>query len=170
VTRTARAAALVAVLGLSSCGVQGLNFRQDERLVITAPEDRAKVTLPVTVSWRVHDFTVTGNDGSSLTDAGYFGVYVDRAPQPPEQTQVWLVRDDPNCQGVVRCATRSYLAQLNVFSTSRQRFTVERLPAPTTNAPRRREFHDVTIVLLNGRGQRIGESAFTLQFEIDRSD
>lgn len=169
-TRTARAAALITLLGLlSSCGVHGLNFRQDERLEITAPEDRAKVALPVTVTWRVRDFQITGPDRDSRLDAGYFGVYVDRAPQPPERTQAWLVRDDPNCQ-TASCATRSYLAQQNVYSTSQQQFTVDRLPAPTTNAPRRREFHDVTIVLLNGRGERIGESAFTLQFEVDRGD
>ena len=45
---------------------------------------------------------------------------------------------------------------------------IERLPLPSGDAQRRREFHDVTIVLLNGRGERIGESAFVRQFEVDR--
>lgn len=169
VRRAARPTATIILAGLlSSCGVQGLNFRQDERLEITAPADRSKVTIPVTLTWSVRDFEITGRDGSRRADAGYFGIYVDRAPQPPEQTQAWLVRDDPNCQGQTSCATRSYLAQLSVYSTTEQRFTIERLAAPTTNAPRRREFHEATIVLLNGRGERIGESAFTVQFEVDR--
>lgn len=167
--RATRAAALIMLFGLlPSCGFQGLTFRQDERLEITRPDDRAKVTLPVAVTWRVRDFDVTGRDGERRSDAGYFGVYVDRAPQPPGRTQAWLVKDDPNCRGSIRCATRDYLAQLSVFTTTRQRFTISRVSAPTSNAPRRREFHDATIVLLNGRGERIGESAFTVQFEVDR--
>jgi hypothetical protein len=162
------AAGMAVLLALPACGTSGLNFREDKRLTIMSPRDRAKVRLPVTVTWRVRDFDVSGRDGQRRPDSGYFGIYVDRAPQPPQRTQAWLVRDDPNCPNVKSCSTESYLAQLSVYSTSEQRFTIDRLPAPTTNAPRRRELHDVTIVLLNGRGERIGESAFTLQFEVDR--
>lgn len=159
---------ILIVLALPSCGVSGLNFRQDERLTITAPGDRAKVDLPVTVEWRIDDFEVTGKDGSVRPDAGYFGVFVDRAPQPPEKTQEWLVRDDTNCRAAAICRDRDYLAQLNINSTTETSFVIERLPQPTSDAQRRREFHEVTIVLLNGRGERIGESAFVRQFEVDR--
>jgi hypothetical protein len=155
---------------LPACGVSGLNFKQDERLEVTAPGDRAEVQLPITVSWRVRDFEVVGRDGSDRSDAGYFGVFVDRAPQPPDRTQAWLVRDDPRCRTTPSsCAKGSFLAPNNIHSTTDTRFVIDRLPAPSTNAPRRREFHEVTIVLLNGRGERIGESAFVRQFEVDRS-
>lgn len=163
-------AALAAAVAWAGCGVNGLNFSQDERVTITAPGDRAKVELPVTVTWRVRDFTVSGKDGSQRPDAGYFGVYVDRAPQPPSRPQEWIARDDPNCQGIPTCPDEAFLAQLNVHSTTRLRFTIERLPEPTSTATRRREFHEITIVLLNGRGERIGESAFTRQFEVSRDE
>lgn len=165
-TRVAIAALLA--LALPACGVSGLNFRQDERVEITAPGDRAEVSLPVTVTWRVRDFEVTGPDGRDRPDAGYFGVFVDRAPQPPDKTQAWLTRDDTSCGTPAACRDPEYLAQLNVHSTTDIRFVIQRLVEPSSTAQRRREFHEVTIVLLNGRGERIGESAFVRQFEVDR--
>lgn len=154
------------VTTLQGCGTTGLNFVKDERVEIVAPGDRAKVPLPVTVRWEVRDFEVTGPDGSSRSDAGYFGVYVDRAPQPPQQTQAWLLRDEQNCLG--GCESPTALASRNIHSTQETEFTIGRLPQPASDAVRRREFHEVTIVLLDGRGRRIGESAFIRQFEVDR--
>ena len=148
--------------------MRGLNFEQDERLEITSPDDRAKVGLPFVVRWRVEDFEITGRDGSARPDAGYFGVYVDRAPQPPDRTQAWLVREDQRCRRLTDCTASSFLADQNIFAVTETSFTVERVEAPSSQAPKRREFHDVTIALLNGRGQRIGESAFIRQFEVDR--
>jgi hypothetical protein len=160
---------LALVIVASACGVSGLNFVKDERVTITSPGDRAEVTLPVTFTWDVTDFQVTGPDGSEREDAGYFGVYVDRAPQPPERSQAWLVREDSRCVAEpAPCAEASFLAQFNIFSTTERTFTVERVQEPTEQAERRREFHEVTIVLLNGRGERIGESAFLREFEVDR--
>jgi len=164
------AVALILLFLVPSCGVRGLNFVADDRLEITAPEDRAEVQLPVTVQWTVRDFKVTGRDGRRTPDAGYFGVFVDRAPQPPDRTLEWIVREDESCRSDPACPNEDFLAQLNIHSTSATSFTIDRLPPPPTEAVRRREFHDVTIVLLNGRGERIGESAFTLQLEVDRGD
>lgn len=128
------------------------------------------VALPLTVRWQLEDFQVTGPDGRSRRDAGYFGVYLDRAPQPPEKRQTWLVRDDETCRRLpTRCETEAFLADRHIHSTSEMSFVVERLPQPATTAQRRREFHEVTIVLLDGEGRRIGESAFIRQFEVDRS-
>lgn len=153
---------------LPACAIRGLDFRQDRRLTITAPADRSKVRLPVTVSWRVRDFEVTGADGSARPDAGYFGVYVDRAPQPPGETQEWFVGDDDECARDPSCPDEDYLARLNAYATTDTSFRIERLAAPRSDASRRREFHEVTIVFLNGRGERIGESAFTVEFELER--
>ena len=149
--------------------MRGLNFADDERVTIVAPGDRAEVRLPVTVTWTVRDFQVTGPDGSSRRDAGYFGVYIDRAPQPPERKQDWLVKDDRRCAQTPGCPDEAFLAQRDVHATKQTSFVIDRLPSPTGNAARRREFHEVTIVLLNGRGERIGESAFVRQFEVDRT-
>ncbi|MEX2393619.1 MAG: hypothetical protein WD826_03960 [Actinomycetota bacterium] len=126
------------------------------------------MTLPVELRWDVSDFRVSGRDGSADGDAGYFGVYVDRAPQPPSRTQEWLLRDDPECKRLESCPDEAYLAARGIFSTTEQGFLIERVAPLPSQAARRREFHEATIVLLNGRGERIGESAFTLQFEVVR--
>lgn len=153
---------------LPGCGTRGLNFFADERVEIIAPDDREEVRLPLNVAWQIRDFEITGRDGRKRADAGYFGLYVDRAPQPPGRTQEWLVRDDPKCQSP--CPDEDYLAGLNVFSTTETSFQIDRLPVPTGNAAKRRDFHEATIVLLDGRGTRIGESAFTIQFEVGRDN
>lgn len=167
-TPSVAAGLTVVLLLVPACGVRGLNFQSDDRVTITSPDDREEVRLPVTVTWQVRDFEITGRDGSRRGDAGYFGVYVDRAPQPPSRTQEWLVRDDERCRSDPSCPNKDFLAQLEIHSTTRQTFTIERVAEPSSDAVRRREFHEVTIVLLNGRGERIGESAFTRQFEVDR--
>lgn len=159
---------IACVVSLSGCGVRGLNFVEDDRVTITSPDDRAEVRLPLTVSWSARDFDVTGPDGGTRRDAGYFGVFVDRAPQPPDRTQAWLVRNDPRCASDPSCPDEGFLAQRDIHSTTQTSFVIERLPQPSGEAERRREFHEVTIVLLDGRGRRIGESAFVRQFEVDR--
>jgi predicted small lipoprotein YifL len=165
--RRLRFAALAALAAtLTACGTSGLNFVQDERIEITAPRDRAKISLPATISWEVRDFEITGPDGASRPDAGYFGLYIDRAPQPPLKTQAWLTRDEQNCLG--GCSSELALASRDIHSTESTEFTIDRLPRPSERVQRRREFHEVTIVLLDGRGRRIGESAFIRQFEVTR--
>jgi hypothetical protein len=157
------------VVVASGCGVRGLNFKDDKRLEFIAPGDRAEVRLPVTVRWTVSDFDATGADGSQRRNAGSFGVYIDRTPQPPGEQQEWLVRNDQMCKNdATLCANVDFLAQRDVHTTTDTSFLIERLPLPSGDAERRREFHEVTIVLLNGRGERIGESAFVRQFEVNR--
>jgi hypothetical protein len=169
VTRSRLAASVVLLVAvLPACGVRGLNFVSDDRVDFISPPDRAKVGLPVTIAWKVADFEITGPDGDASPDAGYFGVYVDRAPQPPSQTQEWLVRNDQSCRQQPGCPDEAFLAQRNIHATSETSFVIERLPQPSGDAQRRREFHEVTVVLLDGRGERIGESAFVRQFEVDR--
>jgi len=155
------------VFALPGCGFSGLNFVQDDRLEIVHPTDRAKIRFPLTVRWRVTGFEVTGPDGSPGDDAGYFGLYIDRAPQAPGETQVDLVREDPGCQIDPECPGPAYLARQNIHSTDQTSFTIEEIPDPTPQDRRRgRRFHDITIVLLNGRGERIGESAYSVRVEV----
>lgn len=130
--------------------------------------------LPVTIRWKVKDFQVTGLDGQRRTDAGYFGIYVDRSPQPPGQTQEWLVRkdarQDSSCRRNPDCPDKEFLARKDIYSTTEESFRIESLPPPPSSVTdqRRREFHEVTIALLNGKGERIGEGAFAVIFEVDR--
>jgi hypothetical protein len=147
-------AAVVAAAWLPGCGVSGLSFVQDERVTITAPEDRSEIDLPFTVRWDARDFD------------GTFGVFVDRAPVPPGHTLEWLGRDDPLCEGRPGCIDEDWLALHDVYRTAATELTIERLPDSTRD--QRRDRHEVTIVLLDGDGERVGESAFTVEFEVRR--
>ena len=156
--RTAALAAVIASVA-SACSLSGLSFRQDDRLTFVAPEDRAEVTLPLTVRWSVDDFEVGPGAGS-------FAVFVDRAPQPPGKPLEHLARDDESCELSPTCPDDQWYADRYVFPTTQTQLRLERLPARSDD---RREFHEVTVVLLDDRGRRVGETAWTLEFQVKRS-
>ena len=144
---------LLGVLGLAllatSCASGDLAFVQDERLEILEPPQRVKVTLPVTVRWRIEGFESTGEDGRSDPTAGSFAVFVNRTPVPPGEPLSWLAREDRRCKAIPGCPDEVYLADRNAYKGH--------------------ETHEVTIVLLDGRGRRIGESAWHVTFFYDRA-
>lgn len=141
---------------------------QDERLSIVRPADRAKVELPLTLSWEIDDFRITGPTGKAEKDAGYFAVFVDRAPQAPGRTVESVAGKDPICAVATDCPSAEDLRQLGVYTTDATSLTIEEIRDLSRDD--RRDFHEVTIVLLNGEGERIGESAFRVEFEIDRDE
>jgi hypothetical protein len=167
-----RLAAVAAALSLltSGCVQQGLAFRVDDRLTIDAPKARSEVTLPVTVRWSVKDFTVVAPDagGAATKDTGYFAVFVDRTPQPPGKPLSWIARKDRTCRVADGCPDAEYLAARNIYSTSDMSLTFEQLPRPSNK--REKERHNVTIVLLDAQGRRIGESAFYVEFVVKRKN
>jgi hypothetical protein len=168
-SRPIRAAlGLLMAVALSGCAVSGLSFRIDDRLQILRPADREEVSLPVTIEWDIDDFEVVKPDGSEDPGRGYFGVFVDRAPQPPGETVEWFAKDDDSCRVEDGCPDKQYLADRGVHTTTETQFVVETLPPPPSDQVARRELHEVTIVLLDGNGRRIGESAFTAEFEVQR--
>jgi hypothetical protein len=159
-----------AVLLCTACGTEGLSSVEDERVEIVAPEDRAAVSLPVTVSWTVRDFAVTGPTGAAQPDAGYFGVFLDRAPQPPGETFRWFAKDDRQCEITPGCPDQAYFASKDVYSTTQTTFTIDKLPEVRPERERKfRDLHEVIVVLLNAKGERIGESAFSVEFELKRA-
>ena len=155
-----RRAAIVAVavaLLCSGCAVRGVAFRQDDRLSFVSPGDRDEVSLPVTIEWEVEDFDVP-EDGS-------FAVFVDRAPQPPGKTLSWLARDDDACRAADGCPDTEWYTERDIYPTTATELTIERLPARSDD---RRELHEVTVVLVDGEGRRIGETGWTLELQVDR--
>lgn len=142
----------------SGCGVSGLAFREDDRLSFVTPKDRSKVMLPLTVRWEVERFDV----GSG---AGSFAVFVDRAPQPPGKTLAWLARNDDSCRAADGCPDEPWFTERDVFPTTDFELTLERLP---TRSDDRREWHEVTVVLLDEEGRRVGETGWTLEFQVER--
>jgi len=155
-----RVALLLALVMLANgCAMTGIAFRQDDRLSFVTPDDRAEITLPVTVTWKVDDFDVP-TDGS-------YAVFVDRAPQPPGKTLDWLARNDDACRGADGCPDAKWFNERDVFPTKATSLELERLPARTDD---RREFHEVTVVLVDRTGRRIGETGWTLEFQVKRHE
>jgi hypothetical protein len=143
----------VASIGTSACSTSGLAFRVDDRLDFLEPADRAEVTLPLTVAWEFERFDV---------EDGRFAVFVDRPPPPPGRTIRSLLGDDEECAAAQTCDDPDRLAQRGIYVTSGTDVTIERVDSDVDG----RDFHEATVVLLDGAGRRIGESAFTVDFRI----
>ncbi len=164
--------AVLVLLALTApgCTLQGA-FVADERVEILAPADRAEVELPVTVDWSVQDFAVASPDGSESDDRGYFAIFIDRAPMAPGEDLEALAARDQQCRENPECPDEKWFAGQGIFFTTETSFVVESLvdtrPEERPEAPDR---HEVTIVLLNGSNERIGETAFTVEFEVIRED
>jgi hypothetical protein len=149
----------MACILLAGCATSGLSLVKDERVTIVAPKDRVKVRLPVTVEWTVTKY------------GGPFGVFVDLAPQPPGKPLSWIAHDDRSCRAVSGCPDTAYLADRGVFTTRNTRFVVSQVRNFSAGErQRRREFHEVTIVLLDAGGRRLGESAFSVEFQVVRPE
>ena len=163
-----RSGLLLIALGLTACVPDGLAFVKDERLRITAPDSLSTVTTPVTIDWEIEDFRITGPTDDASDDAGYFGVFVDRAPVPPGETLAWLARDDTRCLSSPGCPDRTYFADRDAYSTTETSFTLKHLP--DQDSYQGHERHEVTIVLFDGTGRRIGESAWYADFFYEREE
>jgi len=159
VKRMTLAVAIAVCVLASSCSATGIAFRQDKRLTFVQPDDREKVSLPITIEWEVRDFAVGRGAGS-------FAVFVDRSPQPPRKTLEWLARNDDACQVADDCPDESWFAERGVYRTTDTEFTIEQLPVLVEG---RRDMHEITVVLLDERGRRVAETAFTRRFEVERS-
>ena len=146
----------LSLLALEGCAIHGLSLRQDDRISVTRPLGRPSIDLPVTVAWKVHDFVVG-------PDRGSFALFVDRTPPPAGKTIGWLFRNADDCPSKRECSDAAYLAQHDIFRTMRTSFVVDRV---TTGGRDRGRFHDVTIVLLDEQGRRLGEGAWSVQFAV----
>ena len=162
--------ALVAILGalvlMPACSTH-VAFKQDHRLQFVYPRDRQKVTLPMTVRWTIDDFHVTGPTPTTLPKAGYFAVFVDRSPQPPGEALTWFARNDRSCKRTPTCPDTAYFNRHDIYTTTDTTFALNVVKAPPSGS-KGKDVHDVTVVLLDGTGRRIGETAFNVSFEVPR--
>lgn len=164
--RTRAAAAGLALICLSSCSASHLQFKNDHRLTFETPKERAKVTAPLTVAWTMRDFDATGLDGSRSKHNGIYAVFVDRAPMPVGKDLKWLFRNDSGCKHDARCPTLQQLADRDVLVTTNTHVRIDVLPQ--VGEGKGDEQHFVNVVLLDGTGHRIGESAWYLPFRSKR--
>lgn len=160
----AAAVGLVGAVMVSGCDWSTMAFVQDHRVQIITPADRSTVALPVTIRWQVDGFRITGRNGDASPDAGYFAIFVDRPPMPPGKTLEWMAQQEDSC-GDSACGSVKNLA--DVYSTKKTAHKLTRLPA--TGEGKAVERHEAVIVLLDGQGQRISESAFYVRFNFERT-
>lgn len=156
----------VLLLLLTGCQVSALQFRNDDRLHFTSPHSRALVKAPFTVSWSMKDFTATGLDGFTGSHSGAYAVFVDRAPMPVGRNLKWLARNDAGCKRDPRCPDAAYLSDRGVYVTTHTSITLDQLPAAPDGVGD--EQHYVNVILIDGTGHRIGESAWYLPFHSKR--
>ena len=167
-SRLAPVLVAVALATVTGCGFgnTGLAFSKDNRLEIVSPKDRQKLRLPVTLDWTVEDFGITQPGLGSGDDQGYFAIFVDRGPIPPEKTLRYVARDDRSCRTDDGCPDEEYLAARRIYTSTQTRLVLDTLPKTADEG--RREFHEVIVVLLDSDGRRIGESAWHVRFELKR--
>jgi hypothetical protein len=157
--------AALLVFALAGCSFQNLAFVTDTRLQILSPTQQALVHLPVTIRWRMRDFTVAPpGSGTPSKDAGYFAVFVDRAPVRPGQTLRAVASGDDSCLHTAGCPNAAYLAEHGVYTTTADQIALAVIPS--LNNYQQVQLHEVTIVLLDTAGRRIGESAWYVDFRL----
>lgn len=161
---------VVSALLLGGCGnLSQLQFHTDHDVTFVAPAARAKVSVPVTVRWEVSGFRVAGPDSGEppSKNAGYFALFVDRAPIKPGQTLAAVAGDDPSCVASAGCPDKQYLADRQVYWTTNLSYTLRQVPSLSDNRDNW-QLHEVTIILLDTSGHRIGEHAYFRDFQLKR--
>jgi hypothetical protein len=108
------------------------------------PADHATVPEPLTVRWTATDFSAP-RDGS-------FAVFVDRDPMPPGASLADFAPHDRD--------------GIHVVDTTSLRLDV--LGRQVGVDPAEQDHHDVTVVLLDRQGHRIGEYAAYSEFTVQR--
>ena len=173
----ATALAVLCVLACSGCvDLDEMQFVKDHRLEFQSPDDYELVELPLEVSWTMDDFEVLPKpekgakrskveDPAPTEDAGYFAVFVDRSPIKPGRTLADVGDGDPLCEDNPSCPDRAYLEAEGVYTTRKPSVTLELVKA--LSSKERIQLHQVTVILLDSEGRRIGEHAWFRQFKLE---
>ena len=133
-------AALAVAITLTGCGPY--LFRQSDRIVITSPVVYSTTSNPVTLTWTAQDFSAPAD--------GRYAVFVDRDPlSPGDNIDEYTAQDR---------------AGIYVVSTTSLKLGV--LGQLTGVDPAETDHHDVTVVLLDTSGNRIGEYAGFTEFTL----
>lgn len=162
---------LVGVLVVMMGCTLDVAFTQDRRLEIVAPEPRSTVEVPFRVEWRVRDFEIRKKRGNGSTnEAGYFALFLDRRPIRPGQSLRAVAGEDEACLRAAGCPDEDYLNERNIFTTVKTEFAVETIPdRRSSDRQEDEDWHEVTIILVDPLGNRIGESAFSVDFVVERN-
>ena len=117
----------------------------------------------------MRDFTrVRPGRGEPSRSRGYFAIFVDRPPVAPGKTLRAVADRDTSCLRTPGCPDASYLADRQIYTTAGDRFVLDRV-ADFVDNREKEQLHEVTVVLLDSAGRRIGESAWYLEFWLPRA-
>lgn len=151
-----RRAALAILVLAAGCRVQGIDLMQDTRLTIISPANRATVSPPLVVRWTARDIPTRNR----------FLVIFDGSPPPPGEGLDWFARNDNLCRATPGCPDERYLTNNHIYVTADPRLAIQAL-APDEDVPSsRRNRHNVTVVLIDERGRRIGETSAFVEFTV----
>lgn len=161
-------AAMALVLSVPACDVSSYAFRVDESIEIVQPRARTTVALPVTVRWTDDEPPAQLRADPLDPRAGYYAVFVDRAPIRPRDDLASLADDARLCRAQRGCPTEALLSDRGVYLTADRRVTLEFLPdlRPTARGGAK-DTHEVTVVRMRGDA-RVGEAAWDQTFFVER--
>ena len=95
-------------------------------------------------------------------DAGYFAIFIDRAPVRPGQTLAAIA--DRQCRRTPGCVNAGYLSDRGVYTTTSDSLTLTQVAS--LNSYQNVQTHEATVVLVDSAGKRVGESAWYLDFRM----
>ena len=128
-------------VALTGCA-DGLLFRNDHRVIVVSPDNFATVSQPLTIRWSARDFSAPAD--------GHFVVFFDVSPQSPGETIDGFTP-------LQRVSIKTVDANEVTAPTFRPD---EGAPAATRN------HHEVTVILVDTSGRRIGETAGFVEFDV----
>lgn len=149
------------LVAATACRTDGLAFRADEPVAIDQPAAFSTQALPMLVSWRT---TTPIADAHRSTPARpLFAVFVDQQPMPVGATVAWVARGDTGCTPP-GCPDASYLQAHGVYLTATTSVRVDGVLSSLRGRQTSNGEHELTIVLLDAHGRRVGEEAVSRTF------
>ena len=160
---------LLIPLAVGGCGNGGLQFRQDDRVDITAPTDRARVVAPLDVRWTTKGRRVRCDRKCSAiissTDGAPCGSSSGTDNSPAGLLTTIKSSSSYRIESCCSPALRGRPADRFIYLTRKTSLTLDTLPAKSTsNRTSAKDTHDVTIVLVDADGRRRGESSWSVEF------
>lgn len=157
----------IAVVVLTACSAQGIALETNRSLTLLAPTDGGTVAMPFSVQWRVDNAALRQQLASG---ARRLAIFFDRSPMPPGET--FHAVADKECRQTPGCPDTAYLTDRDIFvatasSLPLSSFQVDDLP-DTRTPHQRKDQHQLTIVVVDASGRRVGEAAFEAEFDISR--
>jgi hypothetical protein len=124
------------------------------------PAEMERVSLPVTLRWSADVRPRADLKG----DGPFFAVFVDRAPVAAGTGLRKILDDD--CRKQRGCPDQAWLADHNVYVTGKPEVTITRIDPAGGARVGADDTHRATVVLIDGDGVRVDESAASVEFEV----